>query len=106
MLRIALCDDDPNFMHELHQKIMKWYQESGYSGNISVSEFSDSAYLARTIRSGSGFDLFVIDIEMPELSGMELAPQIRTYMPAAIIIFLTSHSEFSQIGRASCRERV
>ena len=30
MLRIALCDDDPNFMHELHQKIMKWYQESGY----------------------------------------------------------------------------
>ena len=98
MLRIALCDDDPNFMHELHQKIMKWYQESGYSGNISVSEFSDSAYLARTIRSGSGFDLFVIDIEMPELSGMELAPQIRTYMPAAIIIFLTSHSEFSLEG--------
>ena len=49
MLRIALCDDDPNFMHELHQKIMKWYQESGYSGNISVSEFSDSAYLVRTI---------------------------------------------------------
>lgn len=35
---------------------------------------------------------------MPELNGMELAQQIRTYLPASIIIFLTSHSEFSLEG--------
>lgn len=98
MLRIALCDDDINFMHELHEKIMKWYQDSEYSSNISISEFSDSAYLARTICEGSGSDLFFIDIEMPKLNGMELAKQIRSYLPAAIIIFLTSHSEFSLEG--------
>ncbi len=98
MLRIALCDDDQNFMRKLHQDIVKWHQESGHSSNISVREFSDSAYLARTIRGGSGSDLFFIDIEMPELNGMELARQIRACLPGAIIIFLTSHSEFCLEG--------
>jgi len=98
MLRIALCDDDLHFMRALHQKIMQWYQDTEYGENISVTEFSDSLYLARIISGGSGFDLFFIDIEMPQINGMELAGRIRTCLPAAIIIFLTSHSEFSLEG--------
>lgn len=98
MLRIALCDDEPDFMRELRQKIMKYCQESAYSENISISEFSDSVYLARTIQENCGFDLFFIDIEMPNLNGMELARQIRDCLPSAIIIFLTAHSEFSLEG--------
>lgn len=98
MLRIALCDDDSTFMRKLHQKIVKWYQESGNSENISITEFSDSIYLSRTINSGNGFDLFFVDIEMPQLNGLELAERIRTHLPAALIIFLTSHSEFSLEG--------
>ena len=98
MLRIALCDDDFNFMQELHQKLIQWYQESDNSRNISVSEFSDSSYLARTINSGSSFDLLFVDIDMPKMNGMELAKHIRARLPMAMIIFLTSHSEFSMEG--------
>lgn len=98
MLRIALCDDDLAFMHELHQKIVKCCQETGYSENISITEFSDSLYLSRTISSGNSFDLFFVDIEMPRLNGFELAEHIRTHMPTALIVFLTSHSEFSLDG--------
>ena len=83
MLRIALCDDDFNFMQELHQKLIQWYQESDNSRNISVSEFSDSSYLARTIDSGSSFDLLFVDIEMPKMNGMELAKHIRARLPMA-----------------------
>ncbi len=98
MLRIALCDDDLYFMRELHQKIMRWYQNAAYGENISVTEFSDSLYLARIISGGSGFDLFFIDIEMPQIDGLELAGRIRACLPTAIIIFLTSHCEFSLEG--------
>lgn len=98
MLRIALCDDDLSFMHELHQKIVKCCQEANYSENVSITEFSDSVYLSRTISSGNGFDLLFVDIEMPQLDGLELAEHIRTHLPAALIVFLTSHSEFSLEG--------
>lgn len=98
MLRIALCDDDSTFMRKLHQKIVKQYQESGNSENISITEFSDGIYLSRTINGGNGFDLFFIDIEMPHLNGLELAERIRAHLPAALIVFLTSHSEFSLEG--------
>jgi len=98
MLRIALCDDDPNFIQELQQSIMEWYQGSADSGNVSITKYSDSHYLARTIDSGSSFDVFFVDIEMPQMSGLELAEHIRTHLPAAMIIFLTSHSEFSMEG--------
>lgn len=87
MLRIALCDDD--FIQELHQKLIQWYQESDNSRNISVSEFSDSSYLARTIDSGSSFDLLFVDIEMPKMNGLKLAEHVRTRLPMAMIIFLT-----------------
>lgn len=98
MFRITLCDDSANFMRELHQRIVQWAQESEHCESISVSEFSDSVYLAKTIAAGGGSDLFLIDIEMPNLTGLELAERIRTHLPAAIIIFLTSHSEFSLEG--------
>lgn len=98
MLRIALCDDDSVFMRELCQKIVKCYQETNYNENISITEFSDSVYLSRTISGGNSFDLIFVDIEMPQLNGLELAKHIRTHLPKALIIFLTSHSEFSLEG--------
>lgn len=98
MFRITLCDDNASFMRELHQKIVQWSQEFKIDESISISEYSDSVYLAKTIAAGNGSDLFLIDIEMPNLTGLELAERIRTHLPAAIIIFLTSHSEFSLEG--------
>lgn len=98
MLRIALCDDDLAFIHELHQKIVKCCQGINCGENISITEFSDSVYLSRTISSGNSFDLLFIDIEMPQLNGLELAEHIRTHLPTALIVFLTSHSEFSLEG--------
>lgn len=98
MFRIALCDDDVTFLCDLHQKILKCYQGIHSGETISVTEFSDSLFLSRTISSGNSFDLIFVDIEMPQLDGLELAQQIRTYLPASFIIFLTSHNEFSLEG--------
>ena len=98
MLHIALCDDDSVFLCELKQKIVSYYQEIHFSENISITEFSDSVFLSRTISGNSSFDLIFVDIEMPQLNGLELAQQIRTYLPTAFIVFLTSHSEFSLEG--------
>lgn len=97
MIRIALCDDDPNYIHELHQKIVAWYGTHEQNETVSVTEFSDSEYLASSIGE-SAFDLLFLDVQMPKIDGLKLAETIRAYLPSAIIIFLTSYSEYAQEG--------
>lgn len=95
MIRIALCDDDSHFLQLLHEKVDQWFTERQI-----VSTCTDY-FSARSLREAletSGFDIFFLDIEMPEIGGMELARQIRKAHPDSVIIFLTSHDEFAPDG--------
>ena len=47
------------------------------------------------LQDGIVYDLFLLDIEMPEIHGMELAKEICERMPSAKIIFITSHLEYA-----------
>lgn len=40
------------------------------------------------------FDLLLLDIEMPQINGMELAARVKKLLPKALIIFITSHMEY------------
>ena len=40
------------------------------------------------------YDIYILDIEMQGMNGLELAKTIRTNEPNALIIFLTSYSEY------------
>lgn len=41
------------------------------------------------------FDIFILDINMPQISGIELAKQILLKQPHAFIIFQTAYEEFA-----------
>ena len=46
-------------------------------------------------------DVITLDIEMPELTGLEALPHIQRHSSARIVMLSAV-----EIGRASCRERV
>lgn len=98
MIRIALCDDNGEDMLQLHQKIIEWYRESSKNQSVSITEYSDSVYLSSVIDAGDSYDVFFLDVEMPKVDGFQLADKIRNKLPAAIIVFLTSHSELAPDG--------
>ena len=50
------------------------------------------------IDAGDSHDVFFLDVEMPKVDGFQLADKIRNKLPAAIIVFLTSHSELAPDG--------
>ena len=98
MIRIALCDDNKEDMLQLHQKIVEWYRENSKNQSVSITEYSDSVYLSSVIVAGDSYDVFFLDVEMPKVDGFQLADKIRNKLPAAIIVFLTSHSELASDG--------
>lgn len=98
MIRIALCDDNKEDMLQLHQKIIEWYRENSKNQSVSITEYSDSVYLSSVIDAGDSHDVFFLDVEMPKVDGFQLADKIKNKLPAAIIVFLTSHSELAPDG--------
>jgi len=62
---------------------------------LKIQTFSSSFDLLEHLNAKGGFDLYLLDILMPHLKGVELAGRIRERNEAAEIIFLTSSPEYA-----------
>ena len=83
--KVAVCDDEQIVRSDLISKIRAINPE------LEITEFDSSAEFAE---KGGDYDIVFLDIEMPQLSGMEVASRIREKNEDNLIIFLTSHTEF------------
>ena len=92
MLRIAICDDS-----EDDREILKSLLEKNYISpdeNV-VYEFSSGKTAVSFLKNHPGeIDLLFLDIEMPGLSGMEAAEQIRTFDTSIQLIFVTGYPDY------------
>ena len=94
MLRIAVCDDDKAAVQahtEITESCLKQCESAGKIDTYTSSE----ALLYDITKDGFYFDLILLDIEMPESTGMEIAEKIKPYLPNVKIIFITSHIEYA-----------
>lgn len=94
MLRFALCDDEENQLNQAAD-ILNAYLSSRPDLSGQVETFrSGRALLARVEETG-GFDLYVLDILMPELSGIDTGRRLRALGKGGEIIYLTSSNDFA-----------
>ena len=56
--------------------------------------FYDSSALLYEVEEGTYYDIFLLDIEMPGLDGIDLTNKIKKYLPDAITIFVTSYEQY------------
>lgn len=93
MFRVALCDDDRRFLELLKERAEMFCVEK--ARNVKFSAFSDSDILMGMTERGEIFDAYILDIEMQDYSGIEIAEEIRKKSKMACIIFLTSHMKYA-----------
>ena len=94
MLRIAVCDDEKTMVQSNTATLEAALKELGITGEITT--YTNSRNLLYDItEDGFHYDLLLSDIEMPEISGMELAEKIKPFLPDIRIIFITSHIEYA-----------
>jgi diguanylate cyclase (GGDEF)-like protein len=78
--RILIADDDEDFRLVLVRRASRM--------GLHVVEARNGAEAVRTLKEG-GFDVLVVDLYMPELSGLEVAQQARAIDPKMQTIILT-----------------
>ncbi len=89
-MNIAICDDDRNCIDRIMQ-LLQPYQESE-KFDIAAYQTGES-FLCRNIKEYD-YDIVFLDIEMGEISGLDIAAQLRKNNSKAIIIFVTSHVSY------------
>ena len=94
MLRIAICDDEETQLNKTAALLQAYFQaRSGLNGQVETFQ-SGGALLARAEDTG-GFDLYVLDILMPELSGIDTGRRLRALGEGGEIVYLTSSNDFA-----------
>jgi DNA-binding LytR/AlgR family response regulator len=87
-----MCDDDAQELMRISSILDAYRQENKVS--LTYNNFQNATELLFTMNSGD-FDVLLLDIMMPGISGMQAAYEIRMFDKAVKIIFLTSSPEFA-----------
>lgn len=89
---IAVCDDQAEELAALADLLERWQAERGHP--VRVRTFRSAADLLDAARREM-FTLYLLDVMMPGLDGMEAAREIRSFDRAAELVFLTSSPGFA-----------
>ena len=94
MLRIGICDDEKKQLDQTAALLDLYLQSRpGLDGQVEAFQ-SGSSLLSRAEETG-GFDLYVLDILMPELNGIETSRRLRALGDGGEIVYLTSSNDFA-----------
>jgi len=94
MYNIAICDDDKSFLISAKKIIA----DTAHNINmpVDISGFSRPDILITEIQEDvHQFDIYILDMEMPEAHGFELVKEINNLDDSIPVILLTSHLAFA-----------
>lgn len=90
-MRIAICDDNKEYSANLENMI-----ENMRIRDIEVDIFDTGQNLLNYLENEERgyYQIFLMDIEMPGINGIDAAKKIREEDQNAVIIFMTSYTEY------------
>lgn len=91
-MRIALCDDNQDFLQNTVNLIRQWAAESGITAELFPFDNGDTLLSKIT---GTHMDIVFLDILMPLQNGIDIGRELRQHDNVVQIIYLTSSPEFA-----------
>lgn len=94
--KIAICDDEQEQIEYISSIVAAWEKQLGCT--CDVSTFHSAEAFLFDYGADRTYDILLLDVEMKNMNGIELAKRIRRDSSRAEIIFITSHFEFAGEG--------
>jgi len=92
-MNIVICDDSKSDALAAKDVIKRTAQELHIKTEFEI--YSNAAEVERKLLvKKEPANILILDIDMPEISGLELAERLREEIEDIIIIFLSNHEEF------------
>lgn len=94
-MRIAIVEDNAAEADSLAAMLSEWSDARGCT--IAVSKYVSPLIFLEKCRS-DGFDAVFMDIEMPNMNGMDASARLREIDKDVIIVFVTNMAQFALDG--------
>ena len=92
MIRFIICEDNTNFLNKIAEVVHKIMMPTNFDYKVHKFKNYDNN-LEKIIDSKNDEKIYILDVEIPDISGLEIASQIREDDEESTIIYLTCHPE-------------
>lgn len=91
-MNVLICDDEWRVTEQVSELLQKQCTENGMLVRFHL--FDDPC----AIKDLAGYDIAILDIDMGDFSGIDLARRLRKEKPGIVIIFLTNFIQYAPEG--------
>lgn len=96
MFNVIVCDDNEKDLNNVVQVVKKFMDENKLEYNIHKFYDYDKKFES-IVEEKIPFKIYLLDIETPSRSGIDIARQIRKKDVDSVIMFLTAHEELGSV---------
>ncbi len=88
-MRILICDDEVKYVNELKVHVQEYMKNNFIQCSIETSSYSNEL-----LKNNKTYDLVFLDIQMPEINGLEIAHKLKERNSKVVIFFITAFNKY------------
>lgn len=93
VVNIAVCDDEQEALEMMQEQLNKAADK--ISVTIDIDTYMDANILIDLISNDkANYDILFLDIDMPHISGLEVAKKLREKESDIILFFISAHEQY------------
>lgn len=93
-MKFVICDDNTECLSEL-EKLLLRYGARCPDIPFQIEKFSDASLLLHKIQEKEPADIYILDIVLSNITGIDLGREIRKKSEKSIIIYITASDSFA-----------
>ena len=95
-IKLAICDDEQSETEYITRLVQSWAAKSALTADVYT--FDSSEAFLFTYDADKSFDILLLDIQMKQMDGVELAKELRADGAQMQIVFITGFPDFIAEG--------